>query len=69
MSAEASLALAEAGAIAFEELDVALRVEPDAFAPWYVLGIKALNDAGKVAQDRIQAVKGTSPIFKILLAS
>lgn len=69
LSAEASLALAGVNAIGFEELDTALRTQPDALAPWYVLGIKALAAAGSAAPDRVQAVKDSSPIFKILLAS
>jgi hypothetical protein len=69
LAAEASLVLAQATGIDFEDLDNALRSAPDALAPWYVLGIKALAQAGGASVAKVQAVKDSSPIFKILLES
>jgi hypothetical protein len=67
LAAEASLVLAQVNSIAFEALDNGLRTEPDAFAPWYVLGIRALANAGAATASKVQAVADSSPIFKILL--
>ncbi|WP_375503709.1 RNA-directed DNA polymerase [uncultured Jatrophihabitans sp.] len=69
LAAESSFALAQVNSIAFADLDNALRSEPDALAPWYVLGVKALAAAGVVTAAKLQAVKDSSPIFKILLES
>lgn len=67
LHAEACLALAEIDAVSFEELDVAVRVRPEPLVPWYILGMKALADTGAVTLDKINAVKQTSPIYRILL--
>ncbi|MFL6163749.1 MAG: hypothetical protein ACJ74U_16205 [Jatrophihabitantaceae bacterium] len=69
LHAESMLALAEVGHSNFKELDAALRTEPEALAPWYVLGIRALADAGHVTQDRFAAVRDSSPLYKLLLES
>ncbi|SDS57072.1 hypothetical protein SAMN04489717_3119 [Actinopolymorpha singaporensis] len=67
LHAEASLALATIGSASFDELDMALRMQSEAFAPWYVLGIRALNEAAPVGAERVNAVKGSSPLYRILL--
>ncbi|WP_206794314.1 RNA-directed DNA polymerase [Amycolatopsis sp. MtRt-6] len=67
--AELSLALAEQGAIEFSDLDIALRVRAEAVAPWYLLAMRELISSGNAEQNRIQAVKSTSPFYKLILES
>lgn len=69
LHAQASLALAEIGEIAFSDLDIALRMEPEPLAPWYVLGIKALAANGSVDPQQVQAVKDSSPLYRLLIES
>jgi hypothetical protein len=69
LHAECSLALAEVGQIDFPDLDVALRDQPEALAPWYALGIKALASGAGVEQQRLDAVKNASPLYRLLIES
>jgi hypothetical protein len=69
LAAECALALSEAMSVNLNELDRALRTEPEALAPWYVLAIKRRShNTSDAAQKKIvDAVRGTSPIYRILL--
>ncbi|GAA0742485.1 RNA-directed DNA polymerase [Dactylosporangium roseum] len=67
LHAEVSLCLAQGGAIEFSELDVSLRVRPEALSPWYVLGMKELHSIGLVNANQISAVKQSSPLYRLLL--
>jgi len=69
LHAEASLALATASAIAFADLDEALRAQPEPLVPWYVLGMRELSRVGVAPASRVQAVKATSPLYRLLLDS
>jgi hypothetical protein len=69
LHAEASLCLAENGAISFGDLDVSLRVRPQALSPWYVLGIKELQAIGLVGPQPVSAVKQSSALYRLLLDS
>lgn len=64
LHAECSLALSNVDGVTFSELDQALRVMPEPLAPWYVLAIKNLQD---VTSDQLNAVKSSSPMFRLLL--
>jgi hypothetical protein len=64
LHAECCLALSNVGGVTFSELDQALRVMPEPLAPWYVLAIRNLQDVTKAELD---AVKGSSPMFRLLL--
>jgi hypothetical protein len=64
LQAEAALALATIGAIDFGELDLALRVEPEAFAPWYVLAVGVLPG---VSAEQLAALRGSAPLYERLL--
>ncbi len=67
LGAEAALALAEVEAIEFEDLDHALRAEPEALAPWYLLAMKALVAGTGQHRDRARAVRDSHPLNSILL--
>lgn len=68
LGAEAALALAEVGAADFDDLDVALRSEPEALAPWFLLAIKAMVDLDPTQLgDRGRAVRDSGPLNRLLL--
>lgn len=67
LGAEAALALAEVGAVEFEDLDHALRAEPEALAPWYLLAMKELVVSTGQHGDRARAVRDSHPLNSILL--
>ncbi len=69
LHAEATLALAEVGAMGFSDLEVATRTEPEPLAPWYVLGVRALKNAGTVPRQQWQAVRDSSPVNRVLIDS
>ncbi len=69
LHAEASLCLAQEGAIEFGDLDMSLRVRPEALSPWYVLGIKELASIGLVGPQQLAAVKQSSVLYRLLLES
>lgn len=69
LHAEASLSLAGIGAIEFDQLDVSLRMRPEPLAPWYTLGIKALTGTGAANTNRVNAVKNTSDMYRLLIES
>lgn len=68
LGAEAALALAEAGEGDFSDLDQALRSEPEALAPWFLLGVKAMatEDPTKY-RNRALAVRNSSQFNRIML--
>lgn len=67
-AAEAAFHLSRVAAITFAELDQALRIEPSALSPWYVLGIKHLLSTRKPPSDRqVSAVRDASPLYAALL--
>jgi hypothetical protein len=68
LAAEASVALAGQGAIPFEVLDQAIRVEPQVFAAWYSYAIRSLlsTPAAPRAQ-QVDAVKQASPLFRCIV--
>lgn len=65
LHAEASLSLGRQGGIDFATLDMALRTQPEALAPWYALAINELDD---LPQQQRSAVRGSSPLFALLIA-
>jgi len=67
LGAEAALALAEVGAVEFEDLDHALRAEPEVLAPWYLLAMKALVNTTGLHGERARAVRDDHPLNAILL--
>lgn len=67
LGAEAALALADVGAVELEDLDHALRAEPEALAPWYLLAMKALVTSTGQHRDRARAVRDSHPLNAILL--
>ena len=68
LGAEAALALAEAAVADFDDLDQALRSEPEALAPWFLLGMKSMANSDPTKYgDRARAVRDSSPFNKILL--
>ncbi|MDE0290006.1 MAG: reverse transcriptase domain-containing protein [bacterium] len=68
LGAEAALALAEAGVADFDDLNRALRSEPEALAPWYLLGMKSMAIADLVNYgNRARAVRDSSRFNRILL--
>lgn len=68
LGAEAALSLATVGAISFRELDQATRMEPAVLAPWFVLGIRALGSSpSPPSASQLDAVKNSSPLFRVLL--
>ena len=67
LGAESTLALAEVGAIEFDHLDRALRLEPAPLAPWFVLAMRALESVDPSVSQRVAAVRKSSPLFEALL--
>ncbi|MEU7795568.1 RNA-directed DNA polymerase [Micromonospora tulbaghiae] len=68
LRAESYLALASASLTTFEDLDVGLRVAPDALAPWYVIGMKSLVGGPNAPTDKqLGAIRQSSPLFRALL--
>ena len=68
LGAEAALALAEAGDADFDDLDQALRSEPEALSPWFLLGIKSMVSTHPTKYgDRARAIRDSSPFNRILL--
>jgi hypothetical protein len=66
LHAESALALAEADAISFEELDEYLRTQPESLIPWYLIAIGTLSD---IPDDRLEAVKQSYPLGRLLLSN
>jgi hypothetical protein len=68
LGAEAALTLAAVGAADFDDLDRALRTEPEALAPWFLLAMKsmALHVPDRHAT-RARAVRDSGPLQRILL--
>jgi hypothetical protein len=64
LHAEASLSLAPEGEIDFGVLDMALRTQPEALAPWYALGI---NQIPNLPKGQRAAVRSSSPLFELLI--
>ena len=67
LGAESALALADVGAVDFDDLDHALRVEPEVLAPWHLLAMKALVSTTGQHADRARAVRDSHPLHAILL--
>lgn len=67
LGAEAALALSINGGVTFEELDQALRVEPDVLTPWYVLAVKSLGGQHGPSAGQLAAVKAMSPLHRCIL--
>lgn len=63
LRAEATLAMAPYKST-FNEIDRAVRVEPEALIPWYALAAKAIPN---VNQNRLQALKDSHGLIEILL--
>jgi hypothetical protein len=68
LGAEATLALAECGRTTFEELDSALRAEPEALMPWFIRAAAALRGRGLASPAQISALRQESPLVQRLLA-
>lgn len=64
LHAEASLSLAQSDGVDFEQLDGALRTQPEALAPWYALAVNSLSN---VPQQQRKAVRASSPLFALLI--
>jgi hypothetical protein len=64
LHAEAALSLARAGTVEFDVLDAALRTQPEALAPWYAL---AINELADLPPQQRKAVRGSSPLFELLV--
>jgi hypothetical protein len=64
LRAEATLALAPHKLATFDEIDRAIRAEPEALIPWYALAAKAIPN---VNQKRLQALKDSHGLIEILL--
>lgn len=63
LHAELSLALAMAGKVSFSDLDMALRTEPEALAPWYAI---AMNHV-EATDDQRSAVRASSRLYELLV--
>lgn len=63
LHAETALALASAGEGEFSRLDAALRSQPEALSPWYLLAI----DASSATSDQRAAVRGSSRLYELLV--
>ncbi|MFB4314752.1 reverse transcriptase domain-containing protein [Actinomadura sp. 21ATH] len=64
LRAEATLALAPHRLASFDEIDRAVRTEPEALLPWYALAARAIPN---VNQSRLQALKESHGLIDILL--
>lgn len=64
LRAEATLALAPYKLATFDEIDHAIRTEPEGLIPWYALAAKAIPN---VNQNRLQALKESHRLIEILL--
>lgn len=62
--AEAVLALAPSGRISADDLDSALRTEPDALTPWYAM---AVVEVPGVPKERVKAIRRSSALFAIII--
>lgn len=67
LHAEVALTLASLRKVDFLTLDKALRMQPQALAPWYVLGMNLLHKGGQGDTARLQAVKESSPLYRLLI--
>ena len=65
LRAEAALALAPHGVITFDEIDLAVRVEPEALIPWYALAAKSIPN---VNQNRLLSLKQGHGLIEVLLS-
>lgn len=65
LHAELALTLAKAGGVGFEELDVALRVQPEAMAPWYAMAINHVD----ATHEQRAAVRGSSKLYELLVTN
>jgi hypothetical protein len=65
LHAEAALALAQVDAIEFDELDRYLRTQPEPLVGWYLLALDALSG---VSKDRVEAVRQSSALGRLLLS-
>ena len=68
LGAEAALTLAGVGEADFDDLDQALRTEPEALAPWYML---AVADMARLVpttnRDRARAIRDSHPLARVLV--
>jgi len=64
LRAEATLALAPYKLADFDEIDRAIRAEPEALIPWYALAAKAIPN---VNQNRLRALKESHGLIEVLL--
>jgi hypothetical protein len=68
LHAEAALCLSTVDQISFDELDIALRTEPEPLAYWYALAVRELK---KTASDelvrQIDALSASSPMYQVLI--
>jgi len=68
LGAEAALALAEVGEADFDDLDRALRAEPEALAPWFLLAMKSMATLEpRNYGNRARAVRDSAPLNRFLL--
>lgn len=65
LAAEVALSQAARGEIKFQELDTSLRMDPEALNPWFIQAIGLLGD---VDANSLNAVKNSSPLYKLLLS-
>jgi hypothetical protein len=64
LRAEATLALAPHKLAAFDEIDRAVRAEPEVLIPWYALAATAIPN---VSQNQLQALRESHRLIEILL--
>lgn len=67
VKAESALALASVGAVDFIEIEYALRNEPTALAPWYLVAIRRLHGLSKVSDSQLAAIRGEGGLYATLL--
>jgi hypothetical protein len=67
VAAECSRLLAGAREIAFDELDSALRTEPEPLHPWYALAMRRLAEADGEVGGRVRATADSDALYGLLL--
>jgi len=67
LHAEACLTLSEVAAVPADELDRALRTQPEPLVPWYVLAVGNMRRHGAIEAGIFNAVRDSSPFWRTLL--
>lgn len=66
LCAEACLAVAPQGYVTFDQVDGAIRTQPEVFIPWYALAARLIPN---VNQSRLKAILESDPLIDLLVAN